>query len=1115
VALWSNWSQNARCGGCIGIALLLLIASLAAADGSDTATCTELQRASVTVQAPWRCVALLEPGRSYLVRVDRQSVDVTLELVAPDSRHTVKVDSPTRRAGPELLLYRAPVRGEHTLIVSTLEHGVPAAAIEVQLREVSGVAPGSPLGRGLAALTSSASGPGELDPSDALRRVELLRGALPDLIARGARDLEAEARFRIAAMHYWILNDWTSAATTAQEAMQAFNRLGNSTMSAHGAVIRAASLTEMAGTIRRRGAHAGEGTARVQFEEARRLLEGAAERFRAADMTYDEAHALNYLGVAAQYEGRPAEARTRYLAAAKLFESVNETTSRVLPLQNVAVLDYEGGEYARAIASYQGLLKQLDPQSDASNYVAILNNLGSAQYVVGNTDDALNVLSTALSLTAEDAIPADRARTLHALGRTYLIVGDTERGAVFLEQALELRRTLGDTDRRGLLISLLRNGDLQRERGFAADALKLHLQALDYALSPQEKTRVLLAAGLDQMARGNVDGAIDMYRRALEFDLPSDWPARVSVSGAYGYALMRKGDPQGRALLTEAAKAHENAGDDELAAQDHYLLASEDWRAGRHESALRSVEKALALYESQRIRALNPDLRATYVSTRSAVYELQAEALMSLAERAPDVATRQRLQSSALLAAESLRVRALNDFRDFAQSPSEPGDGSAADTLLALDSRLAAKRHRLSTVMDLQNPSAETVASLRRDIALLQTELDIEQARQRQPRRDAPFSQGSSSPSLAQLQRSIAPDSVVMTWLLGESRSWVWCLTREHAVAYPLAGRRDVEQAARQLYSSWSQPTASPSRAESEASRVILGPSGQMLAGKRKVVAVADGLLRAIPIGALYLADATGAGRRVAETHEVSYRPSLSHWSATRAMPPRGENAPRILLVGDPMQLTQPATTGGQSMRGVATAESTVEFPRLPGSRREVAGIVRLASGWQSDVLLGEEATKAAVLAEPLDQFRVLHFATHARLDVRDPQLSALVLSGPRAGHAVNQSALSLREIVAMDLNADAVVLSACEGSLGKDYRGQLSFGLSEAFLLAGSRSVLGSLWRVSDAATERYMQAFYEHYLGGEFSVVEAAQSAARTMMRDPMFNQPYFWAAFVVLNG
>ena len=460
-------------------------------------------------------------------------------------------------------------------------------------------------------------------------------------------------------------------------------------------------------------------------------------------MAYDEAHALNNLGIAFQYQGRFAEARTRYLAAAQLFERAHERTSRVLPLQNVAALDYEAGNYADAIASYQGLLKQLDPQSDTSNYVAILNNLGTAQYAVGNTAGALNVLSHALSLTAGDAIPADRARTLHALGRTYLIVGDTERGAVFLEQALEMRRALGEGDRRGLLISLIRNGDLQRERGAIQEALKLHMQALDYALSPQEKTRVLLSAGLDHMASGDISAALAMYQRALELELPEDWPARVSVRGAHAYALMLKGDPEARTLLIKAAKAHESAGDDELAAQDYYLIASYDLRTGQYASALQSVEKSLSLVRvatasRDQPRSSGHLCRHPGGSVRTAGGDTDVAggaragwrddgAVAILRAVCSRVAPRARTERFP-------RVRTIAGSRVATVPPS--------DTLLELDSRLAAKRHRLATVMDQQNPAAEYVASLRRDIALLRTELDVEQARQRQRSPDAPTPAG-------------------------------------------------------------------------------------------------------------------------------------------------------------------------------------------------------------------------------------------------------------------------------------------------------------------------------------------------------------------------------------
>ena len=316
-----------------------------------------------------------------------------------------------------------------------------------------------------------------------------------------------------------------------------------------------------------------------------------------------------------------------------------------------------------------------------------------------------------------------------------------------------------------------------------------------------------------------------------------------------------------------------------------------------------------------------------------------------------------------------------------------------------------------------------------------------------------------------------------MTWLLGEERSWIWCVTRELAEAYPLEGRRDVEQAARQLYSLWSQPTGGSRRirdgGEPPDSRGV-GADARRQAqrrGRGRWAPASHTRGRLVRCGC-------DRGREAPRRHSrcvlSAVVESLAHRPRRRQEHARANDGSCSSAIPSSWVSRRPVARCRP--RVLRLRDRPAPYPRLPGSRREIAAIAGLASGWQTDVLLGERATKAAVLAEPLDRLRVLHFATHARLDVRDPQLSAVVLSGPWATGASNESALSLREIVGMDLNADAVVLSACEGSLGKDYRGQLSLGLSEAFLLAGSRNVVGSLWRVSDAATERYMRAFYRN---------------------------------------
>lgn len=1093
--------------------LLVSGASLAAPAGSDVVTCAGLQQARVADGAPWRCRAALQANHSYLAEVARQTRDITLELIGPNGQRVLKVDSPTRRQGPELLFQIPHVAGNYTLVLDAADQSVPPAIVELRFREMPEAAPQSALARGMSAMTTAAATVEQPGKQTLQRQAALLRSAVAELHAAGAHAQEAEAQLRTAALNYWSILEWPPVIAAAREARRLYDTLPDPVMSAQAALLEAITLIEVR-QAPQSGARVAPKAGRTPLDEAVDLLETAASQFHRAGLAYDEAVATNYLGIALYSKGRHAQARERYAAAARLFGQLREAPDEAMALQNIAVLDFDAGDYAEAVASYKRELPKLDPVRDRESYVTVLNNLGLAQSVLGNTDEAITTLLRALPLTQADTQVSERSRVYHNLGRTYLNLGDEERGRTFAEQALKLRQSAAGQDRRGLLTSLLRVGDLYREEGDTQRALKLHLQALDSASSPQENIRVLLAVGQDQMAAGTAAAAITTYERALKLDLPTDWPARTSVTGAYGYALSRSGRKEGRALLLKAAQTHAAVGDDELAAQDYYLLAAEEERAGEYESALRNVGKALSMFNSQRLRAVNPDLRATYVANRAAAYELQAGLYMSQWERAQGTADRNRFASAALSSVELLRQRALDDFRQFALQPGQ-GSASGAAALVELDSRLATKRHRLAFFLDQEKPDPERIANLRREIALLRTELDVAQVKESS--RAGAAEPAAAKLSIADVQRSLAADAALVTWLPGEGRSWIWCITRTSANAYPLAAGLDLEAAARELHRIWSRPPtgAATSDREIKASEVILGPAGMQLAGQERIVVIADGALRAIPLGALWVTGAAGGkAHRLAESAVVSYQAALNRWTDLPGKAAKAEARPRILLVGDPVLIGETnGSTSVAQLRGTSGPDVTPALQRLPGSRREVEGIVGMADGWHADVLLGDAATKAAVLAQPLGTFRVLHFATHARLDVHDPQLSSVLLSSRQADVGRTTSALSLREIIGLGLHADAVVLSACEGSLGKEYRGQLSFGLSEAFLLAGANNVLGTLWQVSDAATARYMQSYYDNYLRRGLSASAAAQAAARVMMNDPVYGDPFYWAGFVVL--
>ena len=438
----------------------------------------------------------------------------------------------------------------------------------------------------------------------------------------GVTELQAETLLRMAWTYYWTLSDWAAAASNARLGMDAFSQVKDPVLNAQAAVARAAALIEIASASATADAAAGQAATQSPLDEPIGLSDTAAVVLQKAGFRYGQAEALNFAGIGFFYQGNYGAARSRYEQAAAIFRSLGETTSAALPLQNVAHVDYDSGDYGAAIASFKSALDVLDPVANAGQYVTVQINMGTAQYVMGQFEGALRSLTTALDICEKRAFTAEQARSLHSLGMVYLVIGDRDRAQVFLERALELRRPLAAQDPRGLQTSLIRVGDLRRERGDVRGALTLHAQALESALSATQEARAFYAIGLDHEQNGAAAAAAQAYKSGLQVDVPADFPVHVELMSAYGALQMRSGDISGRTLVERAAQLHEAHGDMDRAAESYMVLADADRQRQQLTPALRNAQQAVSLHESQRLRAVNPDLRATYLANRSEAAEL-------------------------------------------------------------------------------------------------------------------------------------------------------------------------------------------------------------------------------------------------------------------------------------------------------------------------------------------------------------------------------------------------------------------------------------------------------------------------------------------------------------
>jgi CHAT domain-containing protein len=288
-----------------------------------------------------------------------------------------------------------------------------------------------------------------------------------------------------------------------------------------------------------------------------------------------------------------------------------------------------------------------------------------------------------------------------------------------------------------------------------------------------------------------------------------------------------------------------------------------------------------------------------------------------------------------------------------------------------------------------------------------------------------------------------------------------------------------------------------------------------VVAGKERLVFPASGPLSAIPPSVLVtsLPQAGAAPEYLIKHHAISINAGLGQRAPNRARAPR-----RFAGIGAPSLSPAPGDRFG--LRGaIVDAEDISALPSLPGAQEELAALGAAFPDDEPLILTGDAATEAAVRAAPLDQYRVLAFATHGLVSGQISGLSepALVMT-PQAGAngAENDGLLTASEIARLSLAADWIILSACNTAAGEGRGAATYSGLARAFQLAGARSLLLSHWPVRDDAATRLSVATVTA-TGQGISRAEALRRAQLAMIADPEIPggaSPSIWGPFILIE-
>jgi CHAT domain-containing protein len=339
---------------------------------------------------------------------------------------------------------------------------------------------------------------------------------------------------------------------------------------------------------------------------------------------------------------------------------------------------------------------------------------------------------------------------------------------------------------------------------------------------------------------------------------------------------------------------------------------------------------------------------------------------------------------------------------------------------------------------------------------------------------------------------------------LGRERSYAWVLTKGRLTSFTLPRRDRIEGLSSSVARLMARSRERQDGPENERRmrqdiaalrKEVYAPVEAAVQGRRAIV-VADGALQMVPFAVL-----DGLRREIVELPSAW---TLAMQRSQRMRPGKGMRifADPVFEASDPRIPQQPERR--QPSSGV--------LARLPFSQEEAKGIRDLVAPGAVDVSMGLDATKEAFLSPTTAAYRYVHVSTHAMVDVQRPELSRIVLSRVDPGGKRRDGEIRLYELYGFRTTADLVTLSACRTGSGRQTNGEGVIGLSRAFLFAGAKSVLVTLWPVEDEGTAVFMREFYRGLLGDKLSRPGALVAAQRYMRAQERWRDPYYWAGFVL---
>lgn len=861
--------------------------------------------------------------------------------------------------------------------------------------------------------------------------------------------------------------------------------------------------------------------------------------------------------------GKTTDAIRSCLESKKLFESVGIRRDLIYVFSDLGSLYLYARDYRQARSYSEQSLAMAEAVRNSSEPVGALpdqygvagalstlgtlfsqdgNYLQGIEYLRRSTDLYRGLSSSGLKYGYQ------QAENLAELGRVHKAMGDNVQALLFLNKAFETARRLQYPDLTARTVNSI--GLLYLEQEDYAKALGFFGQSLEAYQKSSNQTEaalVLQNLGVTHQRQGNYDQALESFRKSIKQAGESDKDVLIAASQGMGAVYREKGD------FKAALEVHEQSLSLAEQVGDQTRIAEILWRKAEVHHDLRNYADAVALSESalKIARRLGlPKLSYLTATTLGKAYIKQKKtdlALNILAQAVEQVEAmraqvtgqeqgrllffekkviayhaliellvEQNRLTEALMYTERAKGRVLLDILS--------GSRFQSANLMALTEKKQEQRLNQAIIAINSEIREERLKKSADPLQLEHLNAKLDSARLRYASfQDLFYAAHPEWRALPGQVGTLKPDDLnklilnqktaLLDYVVTKERCYLFLLSNQapnrgfDLKVYPInIKEEDLKKMVdrfRQMLANRHPDFAEPSR---ELYGLLIKPVESQLVGISTIGIFPDGVLWELPFQALQ----TRENHYLIEDSSIFFSPSLSVLRELERRRGVGNGQTSLLAFANPL-------AGAGSLAELQEMRSGERLLSLPDAETEVRSLTQFFGANRSNIFIGANADEKTFKSQA-SAHSIIHCATHGVLDNIHPLYSYLLFS-KADGDGENDGLLEAREIMNLDLNADLVVLSACETARGRVGAGEGMIGMSWAFFAAGCRATVVSQWKVNSASTAEWMTGFYQALRqtndGKKIVKPDALRLAMLKTMKDRRYGHPFYWAGFILMGS